>query len=78
MTTLPCGCKTCGCLCHEHYRDGFQECPRHRAAGTLPALIAFALMIATVVMICSIGDDDGVYPGTEGTSIARNAGVGGR
>lgn len=54
--TLPCGCRSCGCLCESHAPSGLEHpCPRHAAvavsrwiAGEVLALIALGLLIASV------------------------------
>lgn len=69
MHELPCGCRSCGCICNEHYRDGYQECPKHRPASGLITLISVALMIACVVTFCATGDyDNGLHTRSQGIS----------
>jgi len=54
MTDLPCGCKHCGCLCDEHYRDGAQECRKHRTASTALCAVAMGLWLVVLGVMLAI------------------------
>ncbi len=59
---LPCGCRSCGCMCADHSPSGVDDlCARHAlpvlarwALGEALALVAIGLLIASASVWCVI------------------------
>lgn len=62
MREIPCGCRTCGCLCEEHSPDGTEQpCHRHVTiivtrwiAGEVMALISLCLLVASAAVVAGL------------------------
>lgn len=57
MKTLPCGCRTCGCMCEEHWPPNGAKCDLHVAEGLAHAvteLVALSLFIGAVLIWAAI------------------------
>jgi hypothetical protein len=59
---LPCGCRTCGCLCAEHAPERIERlCPPHAdqaitkfIAHEAATLVALALFIASIAVVAGL------------------------
>lgn len=56
MRRLPCGCRTCGCLCAEHAGDDRNPSPcwRHRPAGLVLEIVALSLFLGMIAVWAAI------------------------